>query len=493
MEFVGKRVVVVGAGTSGVAASRLLSRRGSRVCLIDERESQLDSRTVEDLKNLGVDCHFSVLDIESSDWDFAVVSPGVPIESVLLQRLQSVPVPVFSEIEIAFQASQAGAVAVTGTNGKTTTTRLIEAVMSEMGWNALAAGNIGFPYSAAVLEDSHPDWISLEVSSFQLENVDEFRPKVAVLLNLAPDHLDRHHSLEAYYRTKARVFENQTENDWAVIQAEAARELELLGVRAKGRVITFSSKDTSADIYYGRGFIVSRIPGWSGVVYDCRSGSLKGVHNAENLMATILVGYALGIPLSEIRLALSRFQPDPHRFEVLPTVDGVSVVNDSKSTNPDSMRAAIEASSILSGSSSRLWLIAGGESKQLSFQGLAPLVSDRVEGVFLYGRSRNEMGAAFGLSTQCSLSESLRESVENAFDRAQSGDVVLFSPGCASFDQFSGYIQRGEEFKTAVIEQGKHNRNSAMSPVQVAETEPSFRHRRSESPLDCQKPLEISK
>jgi len=493
MEFIGKRVVVLGAGTSGVAASRLLSRLGSKVWLVDEREPQLDSRTVEDLKDLGVDCRFSVLDLESSGWDFAVVSPGVLMESVLIQRLQSLSVPVFSEIEIASQASQANAVAVTGTNGKTTTTRLIEAVMREVGWNALAAGNIGFPYSAAVLEDTQPDWISLEVSSFQLEHVDAFRPKVAVLLNLAPDHLDRHHSLEGYYRMKARVFENQRADDWAVIQSEAARQLEGLGVRPKGRLITFSSKDTSADIYYGRGFIVSQIPGWSGVVYDCRSGSLRGVHNAENLMATILVGYSLGIPLSEIRLALSKFQPDPHRFEVLPTVAGVSVVNDSKSTNPDSMRAAIEASSVLSNSSSRLWLIAGGENKQLSFHEVAPLVSDRVEGVFLFGRSRDEMGAVFGRSTQCLLSESLGESVENAFDRAQSGDVVLFSPGCASFDQFSSYIQRGEVFKSAVSEHRKDPRTPAHSIVRVPDREASFRSCRSESPLTALKPVEFSK
>jgi UDP-N-acetylmuramoylalanine--D-glutamate ligase len=493
MDFLGKRVVVVGTGTSGVAASRLLSRLGSKVWLIDEREPQLDSRTVEDLKDLGVDCRFALLNLESSDWDFAVVSPGVPEESVLLQRLRSLSVPVFSEIEIASHASQAGVVAVTGTNGKTTSTRLIEAVMREVGWKAIAAGNIGFPYSAAVLEDSQPDWISLEVSSFQLEHVDAFRPKVAVLLNLAPDHLDRHHTLDTYYRMKARVFENQKAVDWAVIQCEAARELEGLGIRPKGRVMTFSSKDTTADIYYGSGFIVSRIPGWSGVVYDCRSGSLRGVHNAENLMATILVGYSLGIPLSEIRLALSRFQPDPHRFEVLPSVAGVSVVNDSKSTNPDSMRAAIEASSVLSDSSSRLWLIAGGESKQLSFHDLVPLVSDRVDGVFLYGRSRDEMGAAFGRSTQCTLSESLRESVENAFDRAQSGDVVLFSPGCASFDQFSSYVQRGEVFKSVVSEHRNDLRTQTLSRARLYEGETSFRHYGSESPLVSLETLEISK
>lgn len=493
MEFIGKRVVVVGAGTSGVAASRLLSCRGSKVCLIDEGEPRLDSRTLEELEDLGVVCRFAVVELEPSEWDFAVVSPGVPMESVLIQRLLSMSVPVFSEIEIAFHASSASAVAVTGTNGKTTTTRLIETVMREIGWNALAAGNIGFPYSAAVLEDSPPDWISLEVSSFQLEHVDKFRPKVAVLLNLAPDHLDRHHSLDAYYRMKARVFENQGADDWAVIQCEAAQKLEQLGIRLKGKVITFSSKDTSADVYYGRGYIVSRIPGWSGVVYNCRSGSLRGVHNAENLMATILVGYALGIPCSEIRNALTRFQPDSHRFEVLSPVDGISVVNDSKSTNPDSMRAAIEASSDLSDSSGRLWLIAGGESKRLSFHGVAPLVSDRVAGVFLYGRSRDDMGTVFGPSTQCLLSESLQESVENVFDRAQAGDVVLFSPGCASFDQFDGYIQRGEKFKSFVSEHRKVSRPPALSRVIISDQEALFSPCRSEGRLTALKPVEISK
>lgn len=463
MEFEGKRVVVLGAGTSGVAVSRLLSRCGATVCLADEREPQLDSSTLDELKALGVDCRFTTSDLVGSEWDFAVVSPGVSSESALMQGVRAHSLPVYSEIEIAYQIGGAGTVAVTGTNGKTTTTRLVQSVMHEAGLKAVAAGNIGLPYSSVAIGDSQPDWISLEVSSFQLEHVAQFRPKVAVLLNLAPDHLDRHLSIDAYYRTKARVFENQGSDDWAVLQSEAAQELELLGIRPKGKMTTFSSKDTSADVYYANGYIVSRIPGWSGVLYDCGSGHLKGVHNAENLMASILVGYALGISHSEIRLAISRFQSDPHRFEVLKPVGGISVVNDSKSTNPDSMRAAIEASSTLADSSSRLWLIAGGESKQLSFRGLASLVSDRVDGAFLYGRSRDELGAVFGRSTQCLLTESLQESVKNAFNLADTGDVVLFSPGCASYDQFNNYAQRGEVFKSTVLEQRAGSRRNAYS------------------------------
>ena len=453
IEFTNKRILVVGAGASGIAVSRLLPSLGARVCLVDENEPALDVANRYELDSLGVDCRFAVGSICDLECDLAVVSPGVSLKSPLMDELRNRQIPVYSEIEVAFQCFGGRIVSITGTNGKTTTTRMVEAVMSALEVDSISAGNIGYPFSALVREQPQNEWVSLELSSFQLENISEFRSEIAVLLNLAPDHLDRHETLESYYLAKARIFENQGPNDVAIIQREAKEILDALGCRFSGRVLTFSHQDTSSDLYYAQGFVVSRIPGWSGLVYDMSAGSLRGTHNVENVMAALLCGHAMGISLSDIQVALTAFRTETHRFEILSNTEGLTVVNDSKSTNPASLYAAIKASQELLSEDGRLWLVAGGESKQLSFDILSSLVEERVKGLFLFGRSRHELGTLFGPFTNCVARESLKESVQAVFGVARAGDLILFSPGCASYDQFRNYAERGDYFKALIREQ----------------------------------------
>ena len=447
----GKQVFVIGAGVSGRAAALLLARRGASVWLADEGAANLSVAEVHDLESLGVDIQWECSDLSGRSWDLAVVSPGVPHASKLMRQLLRRRVPIISEVELAFRFSKCPAVAVTGTNGKTTTTRLIESLLRHSGRKTLVAGNIGRPFCSVVDGSAELDCMVLELSSFQLECVDCFQPKVAVLLNLAPDHMDRYANFDDYCRAKARIFKNQGKDDWAILQWEAKERLAKLGVEFGGKVRTFSLKNPAADVFYDRGLLVKRIRGGDEVIYDCGAGKLVGAHNAENIMASLLAGHALGLTIEEMRTALANFRGEPHRFEVLEPVGGVLAVNDSKSTNPDALRAAMEAAArLLAGDSSRLWLIAGGLNKRLSFQNLGHLVSVKVSKAFLFGRDQEEIRSALGRFTECFLCQTLDKAVRDAFRQARSGDVVLFSPGCASFDQFQDYADRGDQFCSLV-------------------------------------------
>ena len=447
----GQQVIVIGAGASGRAASLLLAQQGASVWLADENSANLSVAEVHALESLGVDIRLECSDLPGRSWGLAIVSPGVPQASGLMRQLIQRRVPIISEVELAFRFSKCPAIAITGTNGKTTTTRLIKTVMRHSGRKTLVAGNIGRPFCAAVGDSAELDCVVLEISSFQLEHVDRFKPKVAILLNLAPDHLDRHASFDDYCRAKARIFENQDEDDWAILQWEAKERLTNLGVKFGQKVRTFSLKNPAADVFYDRGFLVKRMVGEDKVIYDCNAGKLIGAHNAENLMAALLTGHALGLAVNEMRTALANFRGEPHRFEVLELVGGVLAVNDSKATNPDALRASIEsAAGLLAGESSRLWLIAGGLNKRLSFQNLGHLVSVKVSKAFLFGRDQEEIRSALGRFTECFLCWTLDRAVRAAFRQARSGDVVLFSPGCASFDQFQDYADRGDQFCSLV-------------------------------------------
>ena len=450
IELENSQVLVIGAGSSGLAAARLIGDRGGRVLLVDDRLDELAPDTLRELEQFCGTFSSSVSAESVRDCQLVVVSPGVGSESPSLQLARALGLPVIGEIELAYRCSEDPIIAVTGTNGKTTTTRLIEACFQGVGQQSRAAGNIGYPFSRLVSERRRLDWLVLEVSSFQLETTDQFRPAVAVVLNLAPDHSDHHGTTEAYYRAKAKVFANHGKQDWTIIQREALATFKAMGIEIPGRVLTFSSRDAEADLYYGSGCIGSRIPNWAGVVFDCDEAALWGRHKAENMMATLLVGFVVGLPLSEIRLALMAFRPEAHRMERFPSISGVAFINDSKSTNPHSLGAAIEAAGCSLSHGAHLWLIAGGQNKQLSFRPLEPLVDRYVAGAFVFGRSRRELESAFASNTLCRSHECLEESLEEALSLASEGDVILFSPGCASFDQFKSYADRGLAFRNAV-------------------------------------------
>jgi UDP-N-acetylmuramoylalanine--D-glutamate ligase len=294
------------------------------------------------------------------------------------------------------------------------------------------------------------DFLTLEVSSFQLEFTQFFRPAIAVLLNVTPDHLDRYASMADYARAKARLFMNQQAFDWAIVQSEALAQLRSLKLEIPSKVITFSADNREADIYLDRGLLISRIDDWPGPLLDMDQCGLRGPHNAENLMAALAVGRVLRIPLERTVESMKTYVPAAHRCELVAEINGVKFINDSKATNVDALHKALLSITPKSGGEPNVWLIAGGKDKGFEYHDIGPLLAQRVKGAFLLGETREKIRAAWSLFTPCTLVDSLLEAVTDAARNAVAGDVVLLSPACSSFDQFQNYQHRGEVFRQAV-------------------------------------------
>jgi UDP-N-acetylmuramoylalanine--D-glutamate ligase len=326
-------------------------------------------------------------------------------------------------------------VAITGTNGKTTTTELITSMLQATGRAALACGNIGLPFSTAVVQQPKRDIMVVEVSSFQLEQIDTFRPQVAVYLNLTPDHLDRYALMEDYAAAKQRIFENQTERDFAVVNAR----LNLPKLRA--RRITFDAWGGEADYTLREGKLCRR----GGALATMAEMPLLGRHNAENLLAALATAEALGLPLEPVLRALRNYQPQPHRCEKVAEINGVLYVNDSKGTNLDAVEKALAAMP------GRVVLIAGGKDKGLDFTSLRTSVIEKVRAAVLIGETKERIQRAWAGTVPIHLAQTLSEAVDQTEKLAEPGDTVLLSPGCSSFDMFSSYAQRGEIFRQSVL------------------------------------------
>lgn len=450
MAWKGKHALVVGLGASGLAATRLLRARGARVTAVDAADTPALRRLREELTAAGVrvelDCHAA----PAGEFDLAVLSPGVMSDSPYHRELAGRGVNLVSELELGWQESICLNIAVTGTNGKTTTTELIAHLLTHCHKRTLAAGNIGTPLCAVADQTRELDFLTLEVSSFQLEHIRFFRSAVAVFLNLTSDHLDRHGTLAAYALAKARLFENQQPFDWAIVQSEALAYLRSLNVKVPAKVITFSANNQRADLFLDRGLIISSMPEWNGVLLDTARTSLRGPHNAENIMAALAVGRVLRLPLKQMIEAVQSFRAAEHRCEFFAEINGVQFVNDSKATNPDALAKALRTVPAAKVGEPNVWLIAGGRDKGMSFHELGPELARRVKHAYLLGETRERLRAAWSLFTPCTLVESLAEAVEAAGAQAVAGDVVLLSPACASFDQFRDYVHRGSSFKEAV-------------------------------------------
>jgi UDP-N-acetylmuramoylalanine--D-glutamate ligase len=379
-----------------------------------------------------------------------VVSPGVPWTNPVLKSMVERGIPVIGELELGYQHSLCLNVSITGTNGKTTTTEMVERLLTRHHVKTIAAGNIGLPLCRVVEQTRELDLLTLEVSSYQLETTQFFRPAVAVLLNLTPDHLDRYPAMADYVKAKARIFANQQAFDWAIIQSEALAQLRSLKVEIPAKVITFSAANRRADICLERGLLLSRIEGWAGPLLDMDHCLVRGPHNAENLMAALAVGRVLRIPLEIMVESLKTYAPAAHRCELVAEINGVKFINDSKATNLDALQKALLSMPSGRGGEPNVWLIAGGKDKGLEYHDIGPLLSQRVKGAFLLGETREKIWSAWGLFTPCVLVDSLIEAVHQATRSAVAGDVVLLSPACSSFDQFQNYQQRGEVFRQAV-------------------------------------------
>ncbi|MBU6398811.1 MAG: UDP-N-acetylmuramoyl-L-alanine--D-glutamate ligase [Verrucomicrobia bacterium] len=445
-----KRVLVLGLGASGQAAAELLLRRGARVVAIDGADTGPLRQTAAALERAGARVELGAAGLPAGEFALAVLSPGVPCAGPWVAGLRGRGVPVIGELELGYQQSLCLNVAITGTNGKTTTTEMVERMLTHAGRKTVAAGNIGLPLCAVADRTRDLDVLTLEVSSFQLETIEYFRPAVAVLLNVTPDHLDRYAGLADYGRAKGRLFLNQQVFDWAIVQSEALVQMRALGVAVKAKVITFSARDTQADLYLDRGLIIGRLAEWAGPLLDMDHCRVRGPHNAENLMAALAVGRVLRVPWEQIVEALKAYAPAPHRCELVAEVGGVKFVNDSKATNLDAVQQALVSLPAGPAPGPNVWLIAGGKDKGFDFHDLGPLLARRVKGAFVLGETREKLRAAWGLFTPCTPVDSLLEAVTRAARNALPGDVVLLSPACSSFDMFQNYRHRGEVFREAV-------------------------------------------
>jgi UDP-N-acetylmuramoylalanine--D-glutamate ligase len=448
IELKDKNVLVLGLGRSGMAAATLLQRDGARVVVRDEGDDEALQERANRLRQLGVEVELGSRFNESSRFDLAVVSPGIRPERPMLQDLSRKKTPVLSELELAYRFCLCPIVAVTGTNGKTTTTELIAAMLQTCDKHIIAAGNIGYALSDAAEQSAGLDALVVEVSSFQLEKVERFKPDIGVWLNLTPDHLDRHGSMESYARAKARLFMNQTAHDVAIVSTQVLDWARQAGCQFNGRLITISTNGHQADLWLDAEdgqTIWCWLPECRGIVMRMDETSLRGRHNAENILAVIATGIAMGLPVRGIRDAIMSYCPQSHRCEYVAEIAGITYINDSKATNLDAVAKALES---LRGP---VILIAGGRDKALDFGQLRDAVANKVKLAVLIGETTQHMIAAWGDIVPCVPAGSMANAVRTATDLARPGDTVLLSPACASFDMFRNYEHRGDEFKRCVL------------------------------------------
>jgi UDP-N-acetylmuramoylalanine--D-glutamate ligase len=449
----GKRVTVVGLARSGVSAARLLQAVGAVVTVADAKDEPALAGALArlDRDRLTV-CAGPAHERAVSGADLVVVSPGVPSRSGALVRARQEGVPVVGELELASRFLSMPIVAITGTNGKSTTVTLTGLMLQHGGYRTFVGGNLGVPLCDAALacrqaEDGAPyDYVVAEVSSFQLETIERFRPWIAALLNITDDHLDRYDSMEDYAAAKARLFENQTHADIALVNLEDERALGLcLSVRA--RLMGFSRRPAGADGAFLDGDeLVAVLGGQRHAV--CRRDELRlvGAHHVSNALAALTIGLLCGCPVESIRHVLRTFPGLEHAMEVVRERLGVTFVNDSKGTNVDATLKALESFD------RPVLLIAGGRDKGGAFARLHAAVRRRVKLAVLIGEAAPRLRAALGEATACLDAASLRDAVAAAAQRARPGDVVLLSPACASFDMFADYQDRGRQFKQLVAE-----------------------------------------
>lgn len=455
LELENKNVLVIGLGGRGVAACELLRRNQARVLALDSGDSAALRASADRLRALGVEVGLGASTLPRQDFALVVTSPAVLPNAPLMKAVVASKLPIVSELELGFQHCKCLSIAIAGTNGKGTTGELVERVLTNNHRKTILCGHRARPVCSVVEESKDLDFLILQVNSSQLELTDFFRPSVAVLLNVTPDHLDRYASVDDYVRASARLFRNQQAFDWAIVQSEALARLRQLDLPVPAKTITFSATDREADIHMERGLLLSQIPNWSGPLLDMDHCQIRGPHNAENLMAALAVGHVLRLPLETMVDPLKTYTAGPHRFELIAEINGIQFINDSKATNVDALRKALMAARAGQAGQANVWLIAGGADKGLEFHDVGPLLSQRVKRAFLMGQASEKIRAAWSLFTPCKVVDSLLEAVTEAVRNAASGDVVLLSPACSSFDQYRNYQERGEIFCQSVKSIGR--------------------------------------
>ena len=444
MELKDKRVLVVGLGKSGVASALFLKVHGARVTVSDTKSGDELRNEIPVLLDHGITVETGGHGERTfRGQDLIVVSPGVPVDAPLLVQARSLGEAVIGEIELASQFLPGPIVAITGSNGKTTTTTLTGEILAAAGMSALVGGNIGTP-AISLAEQAKPETvIVLEVSSFQLETIQTFRPKIAVVLNVTPDHLDRHRTLEVYVDAKARIFENQRGEDFAVLNADDPVCV-TMAARTRVQVFWFSrQKEVEQGAWVRDGNILFRNGSQQREVMLVSEIPLKGAHNLENVLAAVCAGALMGCAPEKIRQTVVDFKAVEHRLEFAATIRGVDYYNDSKATNVDATLKALESFP------SNIHLILGGKDKGSDYAVLNDLLRQRVKRVYTIGAAAAKIESQIK-GVEVVHAETLENALRKANAAAQPGDVVLLAPACASFDQFKSYEHRGKMFKEIV-------------------------------------------
>jgi UDP-N-acetylmuramoylalanine--D-glutamate ligase len=445
MELKGKKVLVVGLARTGIAAARFLAEKGARVKISEAKGATELSAALAALQDLSLEKelggHTLPFFLES---DLIIVSPGVPMDLNPLTAARDKGIPILSEVELAFRFLRRPLIGITGTNGKTTTTTLIGEFLRASGRSAFVGGNIGNPLIGYVASGQKEEWAVAEISSFQLEWIEFFRPHVSVLLNLTEDHLDRYPNFAEYCWAKGRIFENQKKEDYAVLSADDPLVLPY-AKRVLPRVFFFSrEKAVSRGCFLDGQRIIYLGEDGKKESFDVSRLQIRGAHNLENLMAAIAVGRICGCSREAIQKVMESFRGLEHRLELVREWNGVKFFNDSKGTNVGSV-----VKSLIS-FEEPVWLIAGGKDKGGDYGPLRELIQERVKGMALIGEAKDRISAALGMLTETVKFGSLEEAVHWAAAKAAPGDIVLLSPACSSYDMFANYQERGKRFKAIV-------------------------------------------
>jgi UDP-N-acetylmuramoylalanine--D-glutamate ligase len=434
-----KHIAILGAGRSGLGAARLARQHGAEVTVFDEGDpaklaAALEKLHAEGFKTVTGEAARQ-LQVNAGQFDLVVISPGLDEHWPLPAKFTGAGVPLTGETEFAFGLSDFPMVAITGTNGKSTCTELVAAIFNGCGMRSVPCGNHGMSLSEVAASGEAYDVLALEISSFQLETIRDFRAKVSIWLNFAPDHLDRYPGMEEYFAAKARIFENVTSNDVAVVRAG-----ETVSSGAAQRV-TFSAYGAEADytavggVFYHQG---RRIGDASGL-------RLRGRHNMENVLAALAACQVFGLSHEDMLAAVARYEPPRHRCELVRELNGCEYINDSKATNLHALEACLGAME------RPIVLIAGGKDKQLDYTPLRSALQGQVRAMVLIGEIAEQLRATFGDVVPCHLAKDMADAVQQAAHVAQPGDAVILSPGTSSFDMYTGYAQRGEAFRQAVL------------------------------------------
>jgi UDP-N-acetylmuramoylalanine--D-glutamate ligase len=449
MELKNKRVLVVGLGKSGLAAAMFLRKQGARVTVSDARSAVALAHEIPALLDAGIMVEsggHGLLTFRRQD--LIVISPGVPLDTPEVKQVIGYGMPVIGELELASRFLKGRILAITGSNGKTTTTTLAGKILEEAGLPTLVGGNIGTPVIDLIPKSTDEAIDVLEVSSFQLETIEQFHPWIAVVLNITSDHLDRHGSFENYAATKARITERQGPDDFLILNAED-KPTQMVAAKTKAQIFWFSPRRPIKQGAFVHGESIVFVPregAKAEPIMPVAEIPLKGSHNVENVLAAVCAARLAGVPAEKIRSAVQSFKAVEHRLEFVRTVQGVEYFNDSKATNVD---AAMKAIAAFPGG---IHLILGGKDKDSDYTQLSPLLRERVKAVYTIGSAAEKIERELQGVVKMVGAGTLDMALSEARDAAVPGDVVLLAPACSSFDQFENYEHRGRTFRKIVHE-----------------------------------------